>query len=96
MASETTMNPEQLAEELRRIAAKIDASRRPSRQRVARAIREIIAKLDPARIDRMMEQGERVDALMEAQEMRETLKAMKSAIAEFEAALEKLESKPAA
>jgi hypothetical protein len=88
------MGPEKLAKELRRIAAAIDNSKKPSRELVARAIREVIAALDPKDYEHITDQS--VQDEPEVAEMRKVYQQMKDALADFEAAIDKLGGEAAA
>jgi|WetSurMetagenome_2_1015567.scaffolds.fasta_scaffold772727_1 hypothetical protein len=76
------MGPQELSAKLRRIASMIDASKQPSRALVARALKTIIAEIDPARIERQVNMSERVqDRLnLEAEKARAAIDSLRKLV----------------
>lgn len=77
------MGPQELSAKLRRVASMIDASKQPSRVLVAKALKAIIAEIDPARVERQVQMSERVQDQLnfETQKAKAAIKALQELVA---------------
>lgn len=76
------MGPQELSDKLRRIASMIDASKQPSKAKVAQALKTIIAEIDPARVERQVNMSERVQDQLnhEAEKAKAAIEALKQLV----------------
>lgn len=77
------MGPQELSAKLRRVASMIDASKQPSRVLVAKALKAIIAEINPARVERQVQMSERVQDQLnfETQKAKAAIKALQELVA---------------